>query len=149
MSTCHRHEHGTLKVPKYLRNNDIKVLKSPKFSTDAVIVPLCWAFCNFSSGLSHSNRVDLAPRAIFSTAIDNRIQYRESPTLFHYTAIAVLVHVHVKFRFINKFPLSSTFVSIWDLFPQNKMRDVAKFHLKVVSRFMMFRLEALKWYMIC
>ena len=31
----------------------------------------------------------------------------------------------------------------WDLFPQNE-RQVAKFHLKVISRFMMFRLQALK-----
>ena len=38
--------------------------------------------------------------------------------------------------------------NIWDLFPQNE-RQVAKFSFPVISRFMMFRLYALKWYIIC
>ena len=34
---------------------------------------------------------------------------------------------------------SSTYFHIWDLFPQNE-RQVARFHLKVISRFIVFRL---------
>ena len=37
---------------------------------------------------------------------------------------------------------------IWDLFPQNE-RQVAKFHFQVKIKFMLFRLLALKWYIIC
>ena len=35
-------------------------------------------------------------------------------------------------------------IHIWDLFPQNE-RQVAKFHLKVISRFMMFRFSGVSW----
>ena len=36
--------------------------------------------------------------------------------------------------------------NIWYLFPQNE-RQVAKFHFQIITRFILFRLLALKWYM--
>ena len=57
-------------------------------------------------------------------------------------------YTHCPGVFENMKPFTTTQWNIWDLFPQNE-RQVARFYFQVITRFMLLRLSALKWYIIC